>query len=375
MATKQVPIPSGVNLIVSESRVEDYDKNLKIRKIGSDNLYYQHVSDFLSTSPTLAMCVSREVDTLFGEYQHKTGFLTDQLVYQLLQDYSLFRGFALHVNYNFLGDVDCVDYIPFSQLRLGEQNAQGIYTSVFYCPDWAGKKTANGNRIDPKRSMVKYYTFTDNVDVRLRRIEAVGGPENYQGEILYYSNTNGYPVAPVDSVLQYVSAEVGLGNLVFRDVRCSFLPSAIVNIPMNSGIDEDTFAEQLSSLQGDTNAGRLIMFASASTDEKPEAVSLTTEGTDTRYENAKADCKNRIIDVYNQQCFTRLAEGSLGFGSEAISSIYKYYSWSLRPKRNKIVSVLQQIDPTFDLPELVYQYDDNVANATDNNTQIPITNG
>lgn len=352
---------AGVEIRLPNKFSEEYDKTNGFRRYGQDNLYPQQVRDFYRTSPTLHKCVDRMAEHLFGEYAGQ-GLLSAKIVESLVKDYCLFGGFALHVTYNLVGDIDSVNYVPFEAIRLGEQNAQGLYTQCYYCPDWEGRKTANGKRIDPKRSMTKYFTFADNVEVRLMRMEAAGGPENYGGEILYFSNTLGYPEG-IDSILPIVSMEIGIVNATYRDVRLGFQQSMVVSIPRGDD-NADQFAENLKQLQGDLNLGKIILYEYSSMEEKPELLNLSSENYDGRFENSKIFSSEKIHGFFKQEVFLRLESGSLGFANAIVHDAYTMYNFSLRPTRNKIEAVLRAIDPSFKLPEMEYPLDQNNSVTT-----------
>lgn len=349
---RKVSSLAGVEIKLPNRFAEEFDTTNGYRRYGSDNLYPQQIKDMFRASPTLNKCVTRLAEHLYGEYEEK-GLLTSAIVDAVCQDMALFGGFCLHINYNLVGDIDSINYVPFESIRLGEQNPQGLYTYCFYCPDWSGTKTANRKKINPKQDVQRYWMYTDSVETRLRRMEAVGGNENYAGEMLYVSNTISYPTS-IESILPLVSMELGIINALYRDVRTNCHQAMIVSIPRGDE-NAEQFGEQLAQLQGDTNLGKIALYEYASLEEKPEMLNLSSENYDGRFENSKDYIVSKVLGFFKQEAFVKLESGTYGvFSAGKVAEIYSYYNFSIRPLRRKIESALKRIEPTFELPELEY---------------------
>lgn len=360
---KTLQSTTGIKIKAPDKFYEQYDSSLKIRRYGADNLFPQTINDFYNTSPTFNSCAERLASFLFGEGSDSK-IINNKILKSILTDYAKFNGFALHIQYNGLGDIININYVPFETIRLREQGTNGKYTYCYYCSDWSGQTTINTKKVNPQKDRVKYFIYTDNLETRLQRINSCAG--DYLGEILYFSNTISYPVSPVNSVLNYVSAEIGLSNIIYRDVRSNFTPSSVIAIPKQSEEDYNAFAQNLSDLQGDESSFKILMMEFNSADDKPEVLNLQGEDYWVRYQGIISECKSKIVGAFHQEQFIRLEDGSLGFGSEAIAEIYKFYNFFLRGIRKEIISVLKSIDPIFDIKELVYEVTPSQINTVDN---------
>lgn len=328
---------------------EQYDKSIDCRRYGVDNLYPNHLRDFFETSPTFNSCATRLKDFLYGEGT-QSKLISNKVLSAALMDYAIFGGFALFVQYDGLGDIESVSHVPFETIRLGEQGANGLYTYCYYSPDWSNATTVNKKRVD-KSHRVKYWMFTNNIETRLTRMNQ----ENYAGgEILYFSNTISYPNEHVRAVINYVSQQIGISNILYRDVRCNFMPATALAIPRQSDGDTNEFQTNLSKLQGDENSFKILTIEFSSQEDRPEALNLSGQDYMDRVLKASDNSIKLITSAYNQEAFLRLSEGSLGFGSDAISQIYNYYNFQLRTTRNLIETTLKQIDPMFGLIEIKF---------------------
>lgn len=344
---RAVKSQSGIRIEMPERFSEQYNSTLDCRFYGSDNLYPYHLHDLYETSPTLQGCVNRLRDFLIGS--GSTGKFIDHKTFQMLmQDYALYGGYALYVSSNGLGQIVGVRYVPFESIRLGEQGADGRYTYCYYSADWAQIKTVNKKRVNA-RDAERYFMFSDDEPTRARRFNETG-----KGEVLYFSNTMSYPSEAARSCINYISTEVGVSNLVYRDTRCSFMNSSVLAIPRQSDDDSNEFIENLEMLQGDTNSFKILTIEFSSLEDKPELIDLAGKDYTDRILRLSEDARQHIIRAFGQEAFIRLSEGGLGFGSETISEIYKFYNKQIGPMREAVLSCLRRVDPEFQSDPLVY---------------------
>lgn len=345
---KQYTSQMGIKIKKPDRFFEEYNSTLDVRYYGKDNLYPQMLRDLYETSPSFSSSAMRKAEFLYGEGTQST-IISNKTLKSLLIDYSIYGGFALFVRYNGLGDIIGVDYVPFETVRLGECGENNIYTYCYVCSDWSGVKTINKKKVDPKKNKQRYFMFTPNLETRLRRIE-----NGEVGEVLYFSNTTSYPTEPIRAVLNYVSSELGTANVIYRDVRSNFMPNSVLAIPKQSDEDFNAFQTALTDLQGDENAYKILALEYSSQEDKPEAINLVGNDYVDRMIKINDECEKKIVSAYQQQAFLRLAEGSLGFGSDAISNIYTFYNIYLKNNRAEIENELKQLDPTFTMNEIKY---------------------
>lgn len=341
---------TDIKIKTSERFYEAYNSSLGVRVSGHDNLYLQHLRDFAETCPTLNSCINRQAQFLIGKTL-PTKLINKKVLKAIINDYSTFGGFALYVQYDGLGDISNVSYIPFETLRLCEQGTNGIYTQVVYSPDWSEQTTINKKRVS-KNNRTTYYLYTTNIETRLVRMAQ---PGYTGGEILYYSNTLSYPTEKYRSAISYVSAEIGVANVLYRDTRCSFMPSCALAVPRQSDGDTNEFQANLAKLQGDSSSYKILTVEFSSQEDKPEVLPFQQTDYVDRVIKTNETARNTIIRCFGQEGFIRLEDGSLGFGSEAIGEIYNYYNYQLESERLEIQEALQTIDPTFIFEKTNYE--------------------
>lgn len=337
-----------VSLPDSYKTTQVYDTGLQIVRYGEDNLHPNHLRDLLFCSPTLRCVVDRETDFLLGDHI-ESNLLRKQEIRAIAEDFSLHNGFSILIHTT-SGNIDFAQHIPFENVRLCESGANGITTQCRVV-DWTFTSTVNKKRIS-KNNIITYWLFSRNRDVRLAREQAGDGYS-----VLYYSLSVGYPVSEADSVLTSISTELGLLNVAYRNVRNSFNPACVVSIPTVSDEDFTAFQNNLKSLQGDTNAQKILLFQTSSEAEAVKVEKLETDNLDTAYQQTSEDVVFRIHQAFNQIGFLRLYQGGLGFANDVIASIYALYEFQIKSKRQEMIDAIRCIDPSFDITPIKFNID------------------
>lgn len=112
-----------------------YLRTQGIQTYGSDNLYPQTFRNIVAASSTGSECAERYAefiegngfkDVLFSEYVvNRKGESVDAIHSLVCRDMADFGGFALHVNYNVLGEIVELHHVPFENCRLMEEDDNG----------------------------------------------------------------------------------------------------------------------------------------------------------------------------------------------------------------------------------------------------------
>lgn len=358
-----------------------YLRTLGVQAYGYDNLYPQSFKNIISSSSTGAECNERFADfiegngfsnVLFSEYVvNRRGETVDDVHALVCSDLACFGGFAIHVNYNLLGEITELHHIPFENCRLVEEDDNGYVSKVAIHPDWSGKKTRKGQPIRVDRENIDYIdVFNPDVNVVLAQMEAAGGVELYKGQVMWVSmaGRNVYPVGKGDRVATEMSTDEGLANVKYRNVRCNFFPSSLIFTRKGQGSPDDdsdndsNFSDTLLELQGDTNAGKMLEVELESEDDKPEVVQLNTQNYDKEFTVTDASVVERIYSAYGQEPWYCIRIGKVGFSGDILNDAFEYY--------NSIVSKQQRlIERVF---SRIFGYWYEVANTTNDYSIQPL---
>ena len=328
-------------------------QNLGIVGYGKDNLYPQELLNIVSASETAVSCLNRRtnfiegngfLDLKFAEtILNSKGETADDILKQLAEDVSNFNGFAIHVNYNMLGEPVSFFHVPFENCRLCEPDDSGYIGKIAVHPDWSGKTKRNGKLLKVEKSTIDYINiYNPDPKIVTAQIENAGGIEHYKGQILWVGKgKQTYPIPAHDVVVAYMNTEEGLGNIVNRNVRNGLNPSAVFirkkglesieqtegapdNAPVNSS---DTLVESLTEARGDENSSNIMVFEVDKEEDMPQFIKMQSNNYDKEFTITTETCERKIYSAFDQDIFYIIKHGSVAFFSTGrVQSAYEYYS-------------------------------------------------
>ncbi|WP_289622074.1 hypothetical protein, partial [Bacteroides congonensis] len=335
---------------------------------GDDNLYPHVLRNIIAASSTGTECANRLADFIegngfrevnFSEYVvNRRGDTADDIHALVCKDVADCKGLALHVNYNVFGEICELNFVPFENCRLLEEDNYGYVSKIAVHPDWTGKKTRKGKAIRVNKENVDYIdVFNPRKEVVLSQIEAAGGLEYYKGQILWLSMDGKfvYPTGTADSVLTEMSTDEGLSNVKYRNVRCNFLPAGMmitkkgVNITgeennSEKSNNEDTgFSDTLVQLQGDANATKILEVTLNMDEEKPEFIPLKSNNYDKEFTVTDASTVERIYSAYGQEPWYCIRIGKVGFSGDILEDAFEYYNSIVSKQQRMIERAFQKI--------------------------------
>lgn len=357
------------NVKRSQKRFEStYQSNIGIQTYGKDNLYPQRMYDLIRSSTNGGTCLERYLtfiegnglnNTDFSEYEcNRAGQTVDDIYHLIAQDMALFHGFALHVNYNMMCEIVELHHVPFMQCRLEEETPDGKVVHIYVHPDWSGRKTRKGKKIEVnKQNAKKIFAFNPRKEVVMAQIMASGGIESYRGQILWFSMDGkwDYPVPIYDKVVTALSTDEGLDNVKYRNVRNNFLTAGMLvhKKGQTLGIDDNgkeikntdnaDISESLNIFQGDENACAIMDVTIESDEDEPKFVRFQATNYDGAYKVTEESVTSRIYAAFGQEPFYRMRTGSLGFSSEVLAETYEYYNSYVNKERRAISRALRRV--------------------------------
>ena len=289
-----------------------YLKSLNIQSYDADNLYPQNVRNIVLNSKTGNGCLERYADYIEGRgiaSEALAGFVINMDGETLADLHSLVSGddamndgLAIHVNYDIDGGIVSLHHIPFENVRLVEPDEDGYIRKVALHPDWSGQLTRNGKAVKINEANVDYIdVFNPDPDVVLSQMQEAGGPQFYKGQVFYYSHAGHlrYPYAKFHAILSDMSTDEGLSNIMNRNVRNNFLPAgAFVRLkgqkltPEGEDIEQDETTDEydaeLASMQGDTEALKILDITVESKEELPQSLPQRSRTAYTRRSDRRA---------------------------------------------------------------------------------------
>ena len=320
---------------------------LGIQAYGDDNLYPQKLAWIVGASDSASACMDRYssfiqgggfADEALGKARlNAQGDTADDLLALVADDIARYRGFALHVNYDVMGRVAEVSYVPFENCRLCGEDGEGVIHHIALHPDWTGHLKRDGKTVRVEKANIDYlHVFNPDPAEVQRQIAEAGGIEAYKGQVLWVSDRGrqSYPVPRYDCIVPQMSTEEGLGNISYRNVRCNFQPFGMLVIKKAQDTTDEgggrdnvrSIADALEGLQGDNNVGKIMSMEVEFDEDMPQFQSMQGNNYDKEYSVTNDNCEGKIYAAFGQEIFYRIRKGSLGFSTEIMSQAYEYYS-------------------------------------------------
>lgn len=341
----------------------DYQSRYNITTYGADNLYPQHLQRITKASGTATLCLNRYAKFVegwgFDERLSKMvvndeGETADTLLHDVVGDLCEFGGFALHVNYNLLGEVSSVHHVPFEHCRLEEPDDVGVVAHVKVSDDWSGTKKHKGHTVSLENNIETFPVFNPGPVVVLRQIENVGGIDNYHGQIMWCSmdGRQTYPTPIYDAAVTEISTDEGLGNVKYRSVRNNFLiPCMLVTkkgVPYTSASGREITPhmieeEDLRDFQGDENTSKIMLVELEDDEEQPQIVEFPTKNLSKEFETTGTDTVERIYAQFHQELFYAIRIGKLGFSGTVMKDAYEYYAGEVTNEQRFIERQIQRV--------------------------------
>lgn len=335
--------------------------NLDIQGYGADNAYPQDMRLLVASSGTAINCRDRYAKFIRGagfadEVFYKSIInakeqTTDNILRAVSEDMADFRGFALHVNYNVLGEITSVAHVPFDHCRLGLEDDNGYVSKIAVHPDWtvsSGKKRIK----KPSKDTIDYIdVFNPNKGVVLAQMDAAGGVNQYNGQILYVTATGQmeYPTAKYDGVITDISTDEGLSNIRYRNTRNNFLPAGMYVFKEGTQVDDEDEEEsgfdpeKLKTFQGDSEACKIIGVRLDREEEFPQFVEFPTKNFDKEYTVTSDAVEKKIYAAFSQEVFYRLSTGALGFSTDIVTDAFNFYNVETTDERILVEEAFKKV--------------------------------
>jgi hypothetical protein len=299
--------------------------------------------------------------TFYKAQVNKLGQTTDIILRKSCSDLAMFRGLALHINYNANYQIVGVTSVPFEHCRLAVEKDSYIPHAVAVYDDWGRKRYKQ-----IKKENIDYINFF-NPDRVQEEVLAAGGWDKYKGQILYYSaDGHEYPTATADPVLEDCVTDGEIKLKKYRDVTTNFMAS---HIYINRGVFEDdnertAMQDTLQSFQGSDNVGKIMMVESTDEASDPKLLKVDIQNTDKLFEYTEQSVQDNIRQNYGIPSILigKETQGKLGTSGEFIEATDNYNK-NTKDERLIIEEVYRRV---FEL----YYYN---INPTNDYSIIPIT--
>jgi hypothetical protein len=341
-----------------------YITSKKIKGYGTNNDYPQKVLEIINSSGTGRTCMDIYVKFVEGDgftdqvlattILNSNGERADSLLRKFSKDLKNFNGFACLVKYNGLAQPYEYFNVPFENCRLEIKNT-GEYTGkIAVYSDWTGLTGKLFRQAD-----VKFINRYDPGKVQSEMIE-VGGPENYLGQILYFTADGDfeYPISPFDPVITDMLTEESVSTVKHRNAKFNFLPAGILvrkgkkprtlsngTIDMTDPYNQEQIAsaDWIVKAQGDMNVAKIWTVDVDADEEKPEFIDFTAKNYDRQYELTEKTVQQNIGSMFMIPPVLRGIDVGNGFGSLLVGEAYQFMASVTSNERRMIESAFKDL--------------------------------
>lgn len=278
----------------------------------------------------------------------------DKLLAKVARDKARYNGFAIHVNFNALGQIVELQHVPFEFCRLPDPNSPECAGKIAVHTDWYRQRSKQIRKDDIKW----YHTF--NPEKAVEQAIAVGF-DKYEGQILWYS-TEGekYPLAPIDPVLEDVESDARIKNHKRKAIATGFNAdfALVTQEKFESESEREEYISGLENFQGDENAGNIMLIEIERQEQKPEIIPFPRSDADKRFEYTENSIHDNI-----RKCFGlppvligEATAGKLGSSQEIIDAC-NFYNAITEQERRTVSEIFELL--------FKYWYDPNACPTKD----------
>lgn len=359
-----------------EKRKKDKQaKQLGILNFDEDNLYPQRTENYIQSSGTATACVNLYAKFIRGggfadQNFYKTrindrGLTVDGFLRFITREYSKHKGFAVHVQYNILGDRVGVTPLNFTSVRIGDISQIETNGRYKFSNQWDEKKQTDVEIYEP---------YNPDKNVVFDQIERAGGIEAYKGQILYVTEDyDRYPLSSIDSVLEDVIADSKTKTYRMNITSRSFLSETLIEYPyeFKSEDERNQAKADIEEFQGTENAGKVMMAENPNPEFGIKVHQLAMSNSDKMFQLTNETCKLSIIQSFNQPLalLSTLVPGKLGTSTE-ISDAFKFYNEFTKDERYMFEEVCKKlfsgwyypINPSGNYSIIPLEYEPNATN-------------
>lgn len=277
------------------------DRQFNISMYGVDNLYPQRMNELMLRSPLLKSATGILADFINGSgwelnasiVLNEKGETSTDLLNLVSDDFANYNGFALHLNFNGLGEISEIQHIPFEFCRLGLPNERGKIFSIHVSNNWErdGEKLPQGSTIEPD-----VFPIFNPLEAAAESLE-----ENPKGQVLYYSKIkNKYPLTTYDAIKDTGETDAAIQKYEKNNTVKGFHGATIFKFPgeFNSDEQKHEMRTMLGEMMGPDGPG--IVLAQIDEDFSGDLMeSIPSESDDALFQTTLDSILNRCLQNYN----------------------------------------------------------------------------
>ena len=271
-----------------------------------------------------------------------------QLLRLVSKDYSRFKSFAIHINYNLNYRIAEFSRIDPRYIRFGLPDTNEYIPKIAIYNDWA-----RDNYKVIKRKEIDYIDiYNPDPEAVRKQIEVAEGIDKYKGQILYFTgDEQGYPVAPHDSVLDDLEIDAKISRHSLTELEKGFMAKHILKLPFEFQDDEDRqkFKANLQAVEGEDGDSLFVIEADLDKESQGlELIKVDHTHTDLKFQNTQENSRQKIYRSYNQPGILHSDHKDSGLSSsDQIKTSFDFYNQHTSDERDMMIGVFKSLFSNF----------------------------
>lgn len=329
---------------------DNWAKNYPIKYYDIDNLYPQRMKEIMNGSSYIKSCVNVIADFLNGEgwtqkgdtVINEYGQTFDDILELVALDYSIFKGFSLHFNFNGLGVITEIQYLPFEYVRLGLPNNRGIIDNVLVWDNWEESSYKNQNEGSEPLSYPLFNPL-------LAGGQTIRGG---RGQVLYYTpKMFTYPLVSFDPVRDAGLTDKEIQTFMLANIKNGFLSTTLFKYPGTFQSDEERekIEEKVRGIKGSYNANSITLVEMGDEQNQADIIEqIPANNNDRLFEQTGSKVMNTIIHNFAiPPALIGVMPDTGVFTQQAIRDSYIYMNTRTKTPRRTLERVFDKISPLF----------------------------
>lgn len=308
-----------------------------------DNLYPQKVKSIaqrsgstMSAIETLSSFISGDGFMGMDQVVNREGQTLWDITRHISTSKATFKGFALHFNYNVLGQITEINPINFEFIRWYRDLNKFVYN-----PDWKRRML--------RKSEEKIYNPFWPEKVQSEIIKA-GGIDRYDGQIYYWipNIADYYTTCTWDSVLDDAQLEAEVKLYSLSCVQNDYSIGGYTILPRNlvEPDEIEAYKEELRKDKGAANAGGIRVFSPIPAETLSQwkyFVPTSRNNIDNLHTNQIERAKFNIYAAFRQPPILNGVTNDGMFNQESFADAFHYYNSSTETERKEVEKELNKI--------------------------------
>jgi len=322
-----------VNIAFPADRIIPFDRdNLYPNKIKS---IAQRSGTTMSAIETLSAFISGEGFAAMGVVVNRENQTLWDILRHISQSKAMNKGFALHFNYNILGQITEINPINFEFVRWSKDLKHFIVN-----PDWF--------RRNRRKEEIEYNPFwPENV---INEINETGNIHDYKGQLYYWipNLTDYYTPCNWDSVLDDAQFEAEAKLYSLSSIQNDYSLSGLISYPKNITDKEeiDDIKEELQQDKGSANAGGIRVVGAMPTESINNwkwFTPMSRNNIDGLHTNQIERSKYNIYAAFRQPPILNGVVKTGMFNQDSFADAFHYYNTATETERKEVEKELSKI--------------------------------